>query len=61
MYVISDGGDYDENELYWSNLSGWGTLEDADVYNHTDHNLPWCKYGSGIWVKLPKCLDSPTD
>lgn len=56
MYVISDGGDYDEREKYWNNLSGWGFLEDADVFHHTDRDLPWTKFGSGEWVKLPKCL-----
>lgn len=61
MYVISDGGDYDDNDKFWSNLSGWGELEHADVFMHTDHDLPWCRYGQGIWVKLPKCLDGPMD
>lgn len=58
MYVISDGGDYDENDQYWNNLNGWGSLTEADVYQHTDYDLPWTKYGSGIWIELPKCLGS---
>jgi hypothetical protein len=57
MYVICDGGDYDGfAPNYWNNIEGWGNLEYADVYLHTDYDLPMTKYGPGFWVKLPKCL-----
>ena len=48
MYLIYASDGATDEWLFWNNEEGWGSLQSADTFEHTNYNLPM----EGEWLFL---------